>query len=139
MSGTTTIPNDPNPGLRTQYMADLAVLMPQIKGLQGLATTILSPPLLAQINEQIAARQRRQTLIQNVLHGLDAVIAERELLDADGYPALPAVPLIGSLFSELQEENSALEAAVAVFTSEQIAAGTTTFSPNPNPPTQTGP
>ncbi len=139
MSGSTTIPNDPNPALRGELVAALAVLAPQISGLQGLAAMSLSPDLAAEITDQIAFKTNRQTLIQNVINGLDAVVAEIVLLDADGYPALPPAPLIGSLFSELQEENAALEAAVAVFSQVQIAAGTPSTSPNPTPPTTKGP
>jgi hypothetical protein len=69
---------------------------------------------LAQINGQITARTNRQTLIQAVLNGLDAVVTELVALDADGYPALLATSVVGSIFSELQEENADLDAAVAI-------------------------
>lgn len=139
MSGTTTIPNDPNPALRAEYMAALAVLAPQIRGLQDLATMPVSADLHTQIAAQIAARTNRQTLIMAVLAGLDAVVHERESLNDNGYPGLPAVTVPGSLFSELQEENSDIAAALAVFSSDQIVAGKLTTSPNPNPPTNPGP
>jgi hypothetical protein len=139
MSGTMTIPNDPNPALRAELMAALAVLAPQIRGLQDLATMPVSAELHTQISAQIAARTTRQQLIMGVLGGLDAVVNERETLGDNGYPGLPAVSVAGSLFSELQEENSDIAAALAVFTADQITAGPLTTSPNPNPPTQAGP
>jgi hypothetical protein len=74
----------------------------------------LSADLLAQINGQITARTNRQTLIQAVLNGLDAVVTELVALDADGYPALLATSVVGSIFSELQEENADLDPAVAI-------------------------
>lgn len=139
MSGTTTIPNDPNPALRADLHAKLVIVVPQIRGLRNLAAMPVSAGLLAQINEQITDRVNRQQLIQNVLDGLDAVVREYALLLDDGYPALPPTTIQGSLFSELQGDNSDLEAAVSVFVADQITAGTPTFSPNPNPPTEPGP
>ena len=139
MSGTMTIPNDPNPALRAELMAALAVLAPQIRGLQDLATMPVSADLHTQISAQITARTTRQQLIMAVLGGLDAVVNERETLGDNGYPGLPAVSVAGSLFSELQEENSDIAAALAVFTVDQITAGPLTTSPNPNPPTKAGP
>jgi hypothetical protein len=131
--------DDPNPALRTELNAALAVLAPQIRGLNDLATTSISTELLAEVNDQITARVRRQGLIQAVLNGLDAALAELEALDADGYPDLPAVPVLGSLFAELQEESSDLAAATGVFSDEQITAGPLTQTPNPTPPSKTGP
>ena len=139
MSGTMTIPNDPNPTLRAELMAALAVLAPQIRGLQDLLAMALSADLHAQISAQITARTTRQQLIMTVIGGLDAVVNQRETLNDNGYPGLPAVTVAGSLFSELQEENSDIAAALAVFTVDQITAGPLTTSPNPNPPTQAGP
>lgn len=139
MSGTITIPNDPNPALRAEYMAALAVLAPQIRGLQDLAAMPVSADLHTQIAAQIAARTTRQTLIMAVLGGLDAVVNERESLNDNGYPGLPPVTVPGSLFSELQEENSDIAAALAVFSSDQIVAAPISFSPNPTPPSKTGP
>lgn len=131
--------DDPNPALRAELNAALAVLAPQIRGLSDLAKTSISVDLLTQVDDQITARVRRQEFIQAVLTGLDAVLGELEMLDGDGYPALPAAPVLGSLFAELQEENSDLAAAVGVFAAEQIVAGTPTVSANSNPPTKPGP
>ena len=125
--------------LRAELQAALAVLAPQIRGLNDLSKTSISTELLNQIDEQITNRVRRQSLIQAVLNGLDAVDGELSALENDGYPDLPPVAVLGSLFSELQEENSDLAAGVAVFTSEQITAGPMTTSPNPKPPTKSGP
>lgn len=124
---------------RAELLAALAVLAPQIRGLQDLSTTSISPNLKAVVTGQIVARTQRQTLIQAVLSGLDAVQSQLNTLANDGYPALPAVPVAGSLFDELHEENSDLDAAIAVFANEQIAAGSLTQTPNPNPPTAAGP
>jgi len=122
VSGTTTIPNDPNPTLRAELIAAFVVLKPQIRGLQDLATTSVSAELKNQISTQTSARVNRQTLIQAVLSALDTVVSKIEALHADGYPALPNATMLGSLFSELQEETSDLEAAIAVFGPERAAS-----------------
>ena len=132
--------DDPNPALRAELNAALAVLAPQIRGLNDLSKTSISPDLLIQVEDQITARVRRQALIQAVLNGLDAALGELEALESDGYPALPTMAVVGSLFSELQEENSDLAAAVGVFSPvETISAGPLSVSANPNPPTNPGP
>lgn len=133
------IPNDPNPALRDELLKALAVLMPQIRGLQDLAGTSISVELKAQVQEQVAARSHRVSLINTVISDLDAVVSALNALANDGYPALPATPILGSLFSELQEEDADLAAAMAVFANEQIAAGPLTLTANPNPPTAAGP
>lgn len=126
--------------LRAELNAALAILAPQIRGLNDLSKTSISADLLVQVEEQITVRIRRQGLIQAVLAGLDAVDGEMTQLTADGYPALAQAPVMGSLFSELQEENSDLAAALSVFAPESnITPGPLTLTPNPNPPTNTGP
>lgn len=133
------IHNDPSPSLRDELIKALAVLAPQNRGLRDLATTSISDELRAQVEEQIAARTHRVDLIEVVIVALNGVVTALNALDADGYPALPASPILGSLFSELQEENADLAAAMAVFASEQITAGPMTQTANPNPPTAAGP
>jgi hypothetical protein len=125
--------------LTADLEAALAILDPQIRGLNDLSHTSISPALLVEVEAQITARVHRHDLIQAVLDSLDAVDERLSALDADGYPVLPAAPVMGSLFSELQEEKSDLAAAIAVFATEQISAGPLTQTANPNPPTATGP
>src|SRR5579859_6802932 len=74
--------------LRAELQAALAVLAPQIRGLNDLSKTSISTELLNQIDEQITNRVRRQSLIQAVLNGLDAVDGELSALENDGYPDL---------------------------------------------------
>lgn len=125
--------------LRAELSAALAVLDPQIRGLNDLSHTSISPALLVEVENQIAARVRRHDLIVAVLHNLDVIDTSRTDLGNDGYPALPAAPVMGSLFSELQEEKSDLAAAIGVFATEQITAGPLTQTDNPTPPTASGP
>lgn len=133
------IPNDPNPARRAELNAALAVVNPQIRGLQDLSVTSISAELKAQIALQVDARSRRVTLINAELAALDTAVQAMNNLEADGYPDLPATPIIGSLFEELHEENADLTAALAVFASEQITAGPMTMTANPNPPAAAGP
>ena len=141
MSGTTSIPNDPNPVLRGQLWAASMALNPQIVGLQALAATPgISAALLAHVTAQIAAKQRRQGLIQTVLSSLDTVVDNLDALNNDGYPTVPTESIPQNLFGELQTDAANLAAAVAVFTTPvQVTAGQITFSPNPEPPAAPGP
>lgn len=131
--------DDPNPALRAELVAAMAVIAPQIRGLHDLEAVSISADLKTTISTQVADRERRRDLIQAVLNCLDQTLAALRLLEQDGYPALPAAPIMGSLFSELQEEKSDLAAAIAVFASEQITAGPLTQTANPTPPTAPGP
>jgi hypothetical protein len=106
---------DPNPALRSELNAALAVLAPQIRGLHDMAAVSISPDLLAEINAQITVRERRRDLIRAVISNLDTVVMALQALDADGYPTLDAMIVQPELFTELQGEVSDLEAAAAVF------------------------
>ena len=130
MSGSDPgVLNDPNPTLRAEYEAALAILDPQIRGLEDIATMSISADLLAQIQNQIAARIQRQTLIKNVINRLNSVIEAITTLLEDGYPNLPAAAITDLLFAELKEENRDLVAAMNVFTSLTGVAFDSTVAP----------
>jgi len=109
------IPLDPNPALRAELLAALAILVQSIRGLRALLAGHNSPELRTAISDQIDSRERRRALVQAALDGLDAVVSARLSLAADGYPALDSKELDGLLFAELQQEQADLEAALAVF------------------------
>ena len=117
--------DDPNPGLRTELMAAMAVLAPQIRGLHDLAAVSVSSDLAVEIGHQITSRERRRDLILQVIQTLDHVIVARNELEADGYPTLDGAIVVTSLLSELQEESADLLAAVAVFKPDDTAASMT--------------
>ncbi len=118
---------DPNPVLRAELEAALAVLAPQIRGLHDWATPVsISPELVGEINDEIVVRERRRDLIQKVLDDLDQAFADLKTLEVDGYPELPPVSLTANLFNELQGQLSDVEAATAVF-SEQASSLTVSF------------
>lgn len=124
--------DDPNPQLRAELVAALAVLAPEIRGLHDLVTVSISDALKTQISIRIAIRERRRDLIEGVLSFLDGAVEARDALEADGYPALPKAMIDPRLFSELQGEESDLDAAVALFES----GNATTISVNLGEPTE---
>jgi hypothetical protein len=131
--------DDPNPALRAELVAANAVLAPQIRGLHDLALVSISPELAAEIAKQIAARERRRDLINGVIALLDGAWQALNALQADGYPALPTVPLQPSLLSELRGEETDLDAAVGLFTAEptitlDVANAQLTSQPAPASP-----
>lgn len=107
--------DDVNPALRAELEAALAVIEPQIRGLHDLMTVSITEELRAEIEAQIEVRERRANLIQAVLDQLDATNAAQAALEADGYPTLLNAELPPGLFTELQGEETDLDAAVAVF------------------------
>ena len=106
---------DPNPALRAELEAALAVIDPQIRGLHDLAVVSISEELATAIKEEIAVRERRQQLLNMTLGRLDSVVDALEELEADGYPALPDAALPPDLFAELQGEDADLDAGSGVF------------------------
>jgi hypothetical protein len=116
---------DPNPALRSELNAALAVLAPQIRFLHAikavaespdpLAASSISPDLLVEIKAQIVVRERRRDLIKAVIANLDTVVMALQALDADGFPTLDAMVLQPELFTELSSEVSDWGAAAAVF------------------------
>jgi hypothetical protein len=129
------IPLDPNPELRAELEAALAVLEPELRGLRDLFVVSISAPLQSSVNEQILVRQRRVDLINATLAALDGVVTARTALEADGYPALPDAPLPADQFTELQGQDADFKAAIGVF---EVAAATTVTvnlgDPVPKPP-----
>lgn len=131
--------DDPNPALRAELLAALAVLAPQIRGLYDLADIPASDGLEVAIARQIAERERRRDLINAAIAALDGALEALNALEADGYPALPTAPLRADMLAELQGEHADIETAVGLFTQlPTITFGTPTFTTQPAP-TQPGP
>lgn len=109
--------DDINHTLRSELNAALEALAPQLRGLADLAASpTISGELQGVVRQQIADRDRRQTLIKAVLAALDNAIEQMKALQADGYPDLPTVPL--AQFAELKAEQADIAAAAAIFTDE---------------------
>ncbi len=114
--------DDLNPAKRAEIVAAIAVVKPQIRGLGDIVAASISPPLQALVRTQSGVRVRRHTLLQAVIDSMDAAVAALTELENDGYPGMPAAPLPGPLWTELQAENNDVERAVAIFTTEQLTA-----------------
>lgn len=114
--------DDINPALRAELVAQQNTLAPQIRGEHDLIATSISPELRAQIQADVLHREHRRDLIQSVLENLDRTVTALEVLEADGYPALPLVAIDDPLFVELQGEESDLDIAVALFKRDQAVA-----------------
>jgi hypothetical protein len=113
--------DDPNPGLSRELLAARARLAPQLRGLGDLVVTSISDELVAKIREVQTSRQRLDGLLASALQARDAYIAALNALEADGYPNLPNVTIPNSIFSEMQEEQSDLQAAIKIFETEGMA------------------
>lgn len=126
--------DDINPARRAELLAAIAVLEPQIRGLQDLMGTSISGDLKNAIQHQIDVRTHRHGLLVGEIATLDQVNMAQDALLADGYPTLDTSVLESRLFQELTGEESDLDAAVAVFGQQAtIAVGTPTFTPQPEP------
>jgi len=110
--------DDVNPALRSEYEAALAVLEPQIRGLNDLATVSISMDLKQEVARQIEIRGRRKMRIKAILDAFDLILELRTALERDGYPRIEDSRLPDNLFQELSGENSDLDAAASVFKPE---------------------
>ncbi len=126
---------DINPARRTELLAAIAVLEPQIRGLHDLMATSISPDLQAAVQHQITVRERRNSLLHAEITAMDMVNADHDALLADGYPALNDAILDSNLMAELTGEESDLDAAVGVFapTPQATSLSMSFGSPEPKP------
>jgi hypothetical protein len=113
--GYLTLATDPNPALRAELTAALAVLGPQLRGLADLSNLPKSQDLKSAIDLQISARERRRKLLQNVIDILDDVLNALKELEGDGYPKLDNVLIDDTILQELEGEVSDLEIAAHIF------------------------
>ena len=114
--------NDPNPALRAELEAALAVLEQDVRGLGYLSQTQSpSPELDAFIDEQLTVFVHRRDGINDVLAALDVVIVKLDILYAEGYPSVSKIPVDTPLFQQLTAEVADIEAAKALFESEPVA------------------
>jgi hypothetical protein len=105
---------DSTPAVLTELAAARALLIPQIRGLQDLATPGTPADLAATLGMVTDAKIERLILIE-------AVMAAIAALQANDYPlAHPVAVLPSSQLAELQEERSAVAAAAALFTAPTI-------------------
>jgi len=112
---------DPNPTLRAQLEAALAVLAPQIRVLHDLAAISIPTELRVIVNDAIATREPRRDLILEVIAALDAVLAVLNNLEGDGFPDLPNVTITPILLQALHDALSDLNAGASVFAVQQMA------------------
>ena len=109
--------------LRAEIDAAVAVMEPQLRGLEDLARIDAPAEVIALVNAQLAKHKHRYDLLLAVLQALDSVAAARQELDDDGYPAIPSVPTGTDVMGEFKEEMSDIEAAAALFTDSVRASG----------------
>ena len=112
----TPMADDPNPASRAELLAALAVIEPQIRGLEALLKFPISSDTEAGIMAAIDLRTRRRDLIRAELDALDAGAAAQMALEADGYPALDPMPVAPEMVQEILRDLADLEAAIGVFT-----------------------
>jgi hypothetical protein len=108
-------------GLRAEIDAALAIVTPQIRGLEDLTKVSLSQPALDEVSGELADRRRRKALLDAVIAALDAVDKAMDALVADGYPAIPKEEVSASVYAELQEQQADILAAIAEFEKQPLA------------------
>ncbi len=106
---------DPPQGFRAELLAAIAVIEPQLEGLDTLSKAGLSEPITKIILATYEGRQRRKALIQYVITALNVVLEKWAQLIADGYPTLPQSTVSEALAKELEEEMAAILAAKKIF------------------------
>jgi len=125
--------NDPNPELRAEIEAALDAIFPQIEGLIDLQGINASPEFKTLVTDQLNAHKHRESLLIGVANSLDAVVAARDALGADGYPNTDPVPVDALLFAEMEKQRAEVEAAFALFTATAPASRLTVSLGEPAP------
>lgn len=100
--------------LRTELLAAIDLLQPQIKGLDDFLLLPLTEDTRASVAREQADHTRRLTLCKAVIKALDD-------LEADNYPEMPKAELAVASFRELQDQYAAITAALAEFDSVPVA------------------
>lgn len=85
-----------------------AVILPQIEGLEDFARLNLKPETLPQVQSATVDFKRRLDLINAGLAALDA-------LTQDNYPEVPERDVVQTVYEDLRENVSTIEAAFAKF------------------------
>jgi hypothetical protein len=104
--------------LRAEMQAALDALEPEVRGLQELKAIAISSSARLAVSTQIDIRTRRRNLLGAVVAALDAVVASRASLVADGYPAMQKAAVFGPVFDEIRAQSGDIAVAAGLFVSE---------------------
>lgn len=106
---------DPTVALRKELAAALAVLEPQIRGINDWLLLPESPELRQELIKEGETRARRKLLLQEAIGACERVIETSRNLDEDDYPNLPNRKISADLIVELQADDSDINKAMALF------------------------
>lgn len=105
-------------GLMTEMTQALAVIEPQIRGLDDLTHVSLSNETLGAIRTADDNRKRRRGYLTQVIAALEALQRALDNLTTDGYPAVPKSDVTAEIFAELEGQRADEAAALAQFQQE---------------------
>lgn len=114
--------DDPNPALRAEMSAAIAILDPQIEGLIELARTSLEPDTLAIVDAERLKREHLRGSLRNVIAQLDDVLAALTVLESEGGPVLPPASIPAAMLAEMKGERDEIDHGIAVFESPLAAS-----------------
>lgn len=103
------------PGLRVEMNAAQAEIQPEIRGLADYTRIGLTPETGAAVQVESQEHARRNQLITDVLHALDALDAAILKLEADGYPAMPPSEVSQVVLDELAAHLRDVQEAIDEF------------------------
>lgn len=95
--------------IRKEVDDQIAVLVPEIQGLDALDNTAMSAETVALDTQNLENHERRNDLCKNLIKALDD-------LEADGYPDLPTFDVPKTNYDELIKMRDAIDAALTTFT-----------------------
>ena len=102
-------------GRREEFVAALAVLTRQIRGLEKISCGEPAGADLVAMAQELGDRRRRRDLLLVGLAALTADDAALAALEADGYPDMPKGEVTAAVFAELQDLLADVQAAVSEF------------------------
>lgn len=111
---------DPPPGFRDELLAAIAVLDPEIDGLEDLMLASISPEAKEAVAIALGDRARRRDLERMLLDAMDSVGMHWDRLKADNYPVPPKAIASSDLVSELNKEAAGIAKAVRIFASSSL-------------------
>lgn len=93
---------------RAEVQAKLAIVTPQVRGLEDLSKASISSETQAKVQEALTTHAQLQAHLQSELASLSN-------LDGDGYPDIPKVEVIADVFAELEQQRIDALAAFGEF------------------------
>ena len=125
--------DDPNPELRAEMEAAIAILDPQIEGLIELARTSLEAATLEIVVDERIHREAVREDCRSVIARIDDLQAALNVLEAAGGPIMPPLSIPAEMLAEMKHERDEIDAGISIFEAQPVVSKAKTSFPAPTP------